>query len=267
MSQRPIRFVQISDTHFFADENSKLLSVPTHQSFDAVLAAIKKYADEHPIDFIIHSGDLSQDHTAESYDLLAQRLHRLEVPVYFVPGNHDNASMMETVLPRETITNNKHILSDNWQIILLSSQKEDAVEGELDDGQLAFMQTCLKKHPDHQAIILFHHHPLPVRCAWLDNIGLQNADEFWSRLTPHSNVNTVLFGHVHQDIEGIKHGIKCYSTPSTCFQFMRNQNEFGIENLPPGFRWVELSEAGQLNTGVIRTPAYIGEYEAGAKGY
>jgi Icc protein len=267
MSRTPIRFIQISDTHFFADAKGELLGVPTHQSFEAVMDAVKVYHEKSPIDFLIHSGDLSQDDTEASYKMLAERLSQFNVPVYFVPGNHDDVPLMEKILPNELITLRKHILLPGWQIILLCSQKPKAVEGYLDESQLKFLQECLLKYPDLRAMIVFHHHPLPVGATWIDNLGLQNTDEFWNLVKTYPSVDTVLFGHVHQDFHQLLHGVKCYSSPSTCFQFTRKQNEFGIEDLPPGCRWVECYDDGRLETGVLRVPKYVGVFDVNAKGY
>lgn len=41
-------------------------------------------------------------------------------------------------------------------------------------------------------------------------------------------------------------------TPSTCIQFIQNQDSFGISPSPPGFRWLELMPDGTINTAVER---------------
>src|SRR5258706_263616 len=83
---------------------------------------------------------------------------------------------------------------------------------------LDLLEDCLKKYPAHHAIVAFHHQPLPVGATWLDMIGLQNADELWAILAQYPNSHTILFGHVHQEFQAEKNGIRCYSTPSTCVQ-------------------------------------------------
>lgn len=260
-----LRIVQISDIHLFADPGKALLGVKTQDSFQAVRDKVQ--ADENAAQLIILSGDLSQDNSEASYLRLAEMMKPLRVPVYYVPGNHDDPNLMARLFPRDNILNDKQLIIDNWQIILLNSQKPGAVEGLLDTTQLAFLQNCLQSYPEHHAIIAFHHHPFHVGCAWLDNLGLTNADEFWQIVSRYPNVRTVLFGHVHQEHARVMNNIHCYSTPSTCFQFMRNQDHFGLEKLPPGYRWVDLLEDGRVNTGVARVPHYIGIFDENAKGY
>lgn len=265
MSQAPIRMIQVSDTHIFGDVTRSLLGVNTKKSFEAVL---NKIQSDHPkIDFIIHSGDLTQDYSATAYKCVADMLSVFNVPVYCVPGNHDDPALMATLYPRGPIKADKQILINNWQLILLDSHKPTAVEGYLHPDQLAFLSRCLKEHPDRHTIVLFHHQPMPVGCRWLDNLGLKNADELWKIVLNFPQIKSVLFGHVHQQFEMVYQGIPCYSTPSTCFQFMRQQDHFGLENLPQGYRWLDLHDDGHIDTGVVRLPEYVGVFDVEAKGY
>lgn len=265
MGQAPVRFAQISDMHLFGDAKGELLGVNTEKSFQAVLDLLQSQTRE--LDFVILSGDLSQDGSMSSYTRLALLVQKLKLPIYYVPGNHDSVKTMLQVYPCGSISNHRHIVLKSWHIILLNSKKPGAVEGYLDAAQLQYLQDCLQAYPEHQALVMFHHQPVPVGAKWLDNLGLTNADEFWDIVKRYPNMNSVLFGHVHQEFAKVVEGIQCYSTPSTCIQFMRNQDHFGLENLPPGYRWVNLCENGKIETGVNRVDHYVGYFDADAKGY
>jgi Icc protein len=132
---------------------------------------------------------------------------------------------------------------------------------------MEYMQACLAKYPHHQGIAVFHHQPIPVRSAWLDQYVLANASEFWRTVRDFPQLKTILFGHVHQVHEGQKQGVHYYSAPATCIQFMRNRNDFALENLNPGYRWLDLSPSGDFRTGIVRVPHYVGTFQANAKGY
>lgn len=259
------RILQISDIHLFADSSKELLGVNTHDSFQAVYDKIQQ--EENAAQLILLSGDLSQDNSEASYLRLADILKSMQVPAYYIPGNHDDPKLMSQIFPRNNILNDKHIFLENWQIILLNSQKPGAVEGLLDASQLAFLQDCLQKFPQHHALIAFHHHPFHVGCEWLDNLCLTNAAEFWQLVSHHPNVRSVLCGHVHQEHNKVIQNISCYSAPSTCFQFKRNQNHFGLEKLAPGYRWLDLYPNGKVDSGVARVAEYVGTFDENAKGY
>jgi Icc protein len=261
----PLRIIQISDTHLFSNPDKTLVGVPTQKSLAAVLDVIKRKAGQ--FDMMIHSGDLAQDYAPSSYTCLAEMLSDFNVPVYCIPGNHDDPAVMADVYPCQRISKERHIVTDHWQIILLNTHKPHAVEGYLDAGELTFLEECLSQHPAHHAAIVFHHQPVPVGSRWLDKLGLTNAADFWKIISNYPKVQLVLFGHVHQEFEQVVNGIKCYSTPSTCFQFMRKQDEFGIENIPPGFRLIELYDDGRIETAVVHAEHYVGKFDTHCKGY
>jgi Icc protein len=265
MMNAPLRIVQISDIHHFASKDKTLLGVNTHDSFCALLDLLKKESKQP--DFILLTGDLSQDGSEISYIQVSDLIKSFPVPAYWVPGNHDDSNMMAHVFPRDTISNQKHIVLDKWHIILLDSHIQGRVEGHLSTSQLTFLQQCLESYPKHHAIIVFHHQPIPVGSAWLDKLGINNADALWDVLKQFQNVHTILFGHVHQQHEGKKNNINYFSLPSTCIQFKTNSEPFALEKLPPGYRWVDLYPNGELKTGVTRLADYVGFFDSDAKGY
>lgn len=266
MKYKPtLRIVQISDLHLFADPKTEMLGVNTDTSFLKVIEVLKECSPSP--DFILLSGDLSQDKSISSYQRIAATLKIFPVPIYYIPGNHDDQIIMETVYPLENIINLRHIVLKQWQFILLDSHKPDAVEGFIKETELDFLENCLKTYPQHPAIICFHHHPIPIGSQWLDPLGVTNAETFWARLSPYADRCTVLFGHVHQECQGHKNGIAYYSAPSTCFQFKKNSKHFALDNIPPGYRWVDLYANSSLKTEIVRIKHYVGIFDKDSKGY
>jgi 3',5'-cyclic-AMP phosphodiesterase len=240
MSDEPIRIVQITDTHVLADREGTLLGVKTQKSFDAVLELIKQ--KEEKIDYILHTGDITQDSKPDSYIRVAQSLNQLNLPAYCVPGNHDDAEMMRKIYPQGHTRYESQLIHDNWQIILLNTQKSKMVAGYLKEKELALLE-------------------------WLDNLGLKNAEAFWEIVMRYSQINAIFFGHIHQEFSQLVHGIKCFSAPSTCIQFKPYQANFLLDHVPPGYRWIDLYPDGSIQTGVNRIATYVGEFQKDAKGY
>ena len=265
MEERPLKLIQVSDIHLFGKKDKALLDVRTEESFQAILDLIQK--DTNPADLIILSGDITQDASPEAYRRVAELMSQLKVPVYCIPGNHDDSQVMSKIYPLENVTMQRSIVLKQWQIILLDSHIHRSVEGHLAKDQFEFLQEALESNPEHHAMIVFHHQPIPVGSVWLDKIGLTNADELWQFLTNYPQVRTILFGHVHQIHEGKKNGISYYSLPSCCIQFKPDSEDFALDNIPPGYRWIELYPDGQLKTGICRLPDYIGRFDGTAKGY
>lgn len=265
MSDQPVSILQLTDMHLLADPKGELLGVNTEESFKAVIEMIQQ--KEIPFDFILLTGDLSQDYSETAYRKLAAMVDIFNVPAYCVPGNHDDVSLMMQLFPLGIISANRHLVLKTWQLILLNSQKPGKVNGRLDASQLAFLTQCLEAYPEHHAMIVFHHHITPVGSAWLDKLGVENAEDFWTTIKRFPKVKLVLNGHVHQAQEVIVHGVSCYTTPSTCIQFKRNQDHFGLEKLAQGCRLLRLYDDGLFESEVLRLEAYAGHFDENAKGY
>lgn len=258
-----VRIIQLSDLHLFADPQQILMGVNTQESFNAIVAMLKK----EKFSFAILSGDLGQDGSEKAYLRIAKALKFFQVPIYYVPGNHDDSRVLAAVYPVENISNQRHIILKNWQIILLNSVIPEAVDGYLDDAQLTYLKNCLQDYPEHRALIFFHHSPILLNTAWLDKYCIKNAAKFWDLVNNHANVTGVFYGHVHMEAVEKVEGVYCYSAPATCFQFKRYAEQFALENIAPGYRIIELSVAGRLTTLVKRLSYYVGEFIENTSGY
>ena len=84
---QPIRVVQVSDCHLFADTEGKLLGLNTQFSLDQVLELVAR--EQPDIDLILATGDLSQDASLAAYERLRDALSQFDAPTYWIEGNHD----------------------------------------------------------------------------------------------------------------------------------------------------------------------------------
>ena len=243
--------LQITDTHLFANGSGSLLGVATKDSFHAVLDGVDTAARH--FDAIVATGDISQDHTPYSYQRFADGISRWPQPCFWLPGNHDFQPTMQSILPSEQIKPQQHVLmGNNWQMILLDSQVQGVPHGELSTAQLALLETALTRYPDRYTLILLHHHPLEAGSAWLDQHQLHNNGVLWNVIDRYPQVKAVLCGHIHQDLDRIYHGVRVLATPSTCIQFMPDSDDFALDHNNPGWRYLELTNNGQVITNVDR---------------
>jgi Icc protein len=114
-----VRLVQITDCHIMATAHERLHDINTRHSFEAVSrAAVGNYTD---LDLLLLTGDLSQDASAASYRYLATRFTELGLPTFWIPGNHDDDSIMREHLRGSCIFSARQVLVGHWQIVLLDS--------------------------------------------------------------------------------------------------------------------------------------------------
>ncbi|WP_430460587.1 3',5'-cyclic-AMP phosphodiesterase [Thalassolituus sp. LLYu03] len=263
-SDDTLRLVQITDTHLNGPEDGHLLGMKTLHSMRCVLDVVR--TERTQIDAILVTGDLSQDGTETAYQHLHDALIPFQCPVFWFEGNHDQPEPMQAVASG-TEHLNRIIRTQHWQLILLNSQVEGAVYGRLKKDQLDLMEKALKERPDLHTLISFHHHPISMGSAWIDRIGVKNGDEFCSLIRQYDNVRAVLWGHVHQESDQMIHGVRFMSTPSTCVQFTPGSEDFSVDSLPPGYRWIDLHADGRLETGVSRVEGIEFEIDYSVKGY
>ncbi|PSW02644.1 3',5'-cyclic-AMP phosphodiesterase [Photobacterium lipolyticum] len=261
-----VALLQITDTHLFADEAGSLLGVVTKDSFHAVLDAVDAAA--RPFDAIVATGDISQDHSRVSYQYFAGGIARWPQPCFWLPGNHDFQPSMQSVLPSAQIKSCEQVLAgDYWQVILLDSQVPGVPHGELSEAQLTMLDQALAAYPDRHALVLLHHHPLDAGSTWLDQHQLHNSDAFWQVIGKYPKVSTILCGHIHQELDRTYRGVRVLATPSTCIQFLPDSNDFALDKISPGWRYLELTRDGQLNTAVSRLQGNCFTPEFDAVGY
>ena len=125
------------------------------------------------------------------------------------------------------------LLGDNWQVLMLDSQVFGVPHGELSEYQLEWMERCLQAHPERYTLLLLHHHPLPSGCTWLDQHSLRNPHMLGAILLRYPKVNTVVCGHIHQDLDLEWQGRRLLATPSTCVQFKPHCTNFTIDDVSP----------------------------------
>jgi Icc protein len=260
-----VRILQITDLHFLAETNHTLLGVDTERSFAAVLEATN--LKNETADFALLTGDLVQDPCVASYQRLQKWLTRLEIPCYCLPGNHDDVGLMGEILPGGNIHCQPQILLDRWQIICLDSTIPRHPGGRLANSQLDLLDTLLDEQPERYALVALHHHPVLSGSAWMDTMVLENANEFFAVLKKHPQARVVVFGHVHQEMDCRKDALRLIATPSTCFQFKPRNASFALDEIPAGYRWIELYSDGTMDTGVRRIEEIPAGLDFSCRGY
>ncbi|QKZ02757.1 3',5'-cyclic-AMP phosphodiesterase [Pseudomonas eucalypticola] len=260
----PVLLVQISDSHLFAEAHGTLLGLNTADSLARVVE--KVLAEQPHIDLVVASGDLSQDGSVESYRRFEQLTAPINAPKRWFAGNHDEP------LPMEQAATGQDYLSPvvdlgNWRITLLDSSVPGSVPGYLADDQLQLLAQALSEAPQRHHLICFHHHPVSIDCKWMEPIGLRNPHALFEVLDRFPQARAVLWGHIHQDFERERNGVRLIASPSTCIQFKPGSEDFALDELAPGYRWLRLLPDGRIETEVSRVEGFEFTPDMGADGY
>jgi Icc protein len=246
---RPLTLLQISDTHLHATTDSRMRGVNTYETFMAVLEMAK--SNSHwPADGILVSGDVVQDESRAGYELFRREMEPLGVPVYCLPGNHDDPKLMDELLGSAPFQFCGSVRLEDWSLILLNTFLTGEDAGGLGPRRLDALELALKDHISQHVLVCMHHQPLNMGSTWLDGVGLRDSAKFLELIDASQNVRGVLWGHVHQSSDRWRGPVRFMSAPSTCSQFMPGSDFFAIDSRPPGMRWLELSPDGQIDSWV-----------------
>ncbi|MFM7066568.1 MAG: metallophosphoesterase [Gammaproteobacteria bacterium] len=245
-----MRLHHVTDTHLVAAATGALRGQPTLPSF---VSALQDAACHPAADAVLLTGDIVHDDPG-GYRHVRELFVDSPVPVFVVPGNHDDAAALAAACGTAPFTGPGFHRCGHWHVAMLDSQAPGRVEGELGPARLAALATALAGTPDAPWLLVMHHPPVPLGSAWLDAIGLVDAADFWELVAAHPQVRGVLWGHAHQAYDGWRGPVRLMGTPSTCLQFLPHSDDFAIDTRGPGWRWLELRDDGAIETAVEWVP-------------
>lgn len=263
-STRPLRVLQLTDPHLMARTDGDLLGVRTRDSLEAVISEVLSVHGQP--DLILATGDLAQDGSEEAYRVFGESLKAFGCPSVWIAGNHDRADNLARVAARYR-ADGRHVVQGGWQFVMLDSSVPGKVHGALSETELAFLAETLEKRPELPAVVALHHHPVDIGSDWMEKIGLVNREAFWQVIDRFPQVKLVLWGHIHQQHDSLRNGVRLLASPSTCIQFTAGSSQFAVEDLPPGYRWFEFHGTGDFTTEVRRAEGFQFELDRNSTGY
>ena len=249
MSQ--LRLIQFTDPHLYGSEAESLRGVQTAPALAQALAQAR--ARHWPVDAVLVTGDIVQDDPA-GYAHFRRLFRNAGVPVLCIPGNHDDPEALRRELACDPFVVGGRIDFGPWRVVLLDTWVAGSAAGRLSTQSLAQLDQALRTAEGRHALVCLHHHPVSMSSDWLDEVGLENSEEFWRVIDQHSNVRAILWGHVHRSNLSTSCAATCgcSATPSGhAHNLCWASKEFALDTLPPAYRTLQLRADGTLTTEVV----------------
>ena len=243
-----LKLIQMTDLHLGPTADYECRGFNTLASFKAVVKAFDSKSNGEEI--IVLTGDLASDSQPGAYQQLNKILTQNKKQAVWLPGNHDDMPLMQKYLsdyPYLPIYEHEY-----WAILMIDSSVNGKPGGEIPYQQLVQLEHNLERMKDKHVLVAMHHSPVSLSSQWLDEHRISNHQKLHSLLVANGNVKAVITGHIHQQHETDWQGIKVYSTPSTCFQFAENSDQFALTDKNPAYRWLDLQPDGHIETGINR---------------
>ncbi|MFH1740487.1 MAG: metallophosphoesterase [bacterium] len=165
-------------------------------------------------EFVMSVGDLVQGYDEDlsevvrQWDELDQYLSALEMPFFFVTGNHDYANPMMTAYRKQRLGRTYyHFVYRNVLFLIANSEDPTEKRPNMTDEQNTYLAKALKDNTDVRWTLVFLHRPL-----WV-------MPEVYGWTTLEKNLQgrpyTVIAGHVHDYRKYIRFGREYYTLATT----------------------------------------------------
>lgn len=178
------RFAQLTDLHL----NSK---VPSHKQ--DLQESIDRINALDSIDFVLITGDISDDGDQLSMQEAKGCLDRLRVPYYIVMGNHETKWSASGCMAWKEIFGYERIEFQHGGVHFLGFNTGPLMRmayGHVVAQDLAWLKERLESYPRHEPVILVTHYPL-----------MKGDVDNWFEVTDllrHYNVRLCIGGHYHR---------------------------------------------------------------------
>lgn len=208
------RIVHLSDMHLPPREDEAVSGCYPHRSLKLLIQEVANL-DPKP-EAILVTGDIANNGGESEYALFQEQLKPLSVPVFWIPGNHDDSVVMSNTIEQKHFSDEKSVALADWQLLLLDSQIVGKDHGHISAAEFAFLSTELRQHSTRPTLVALHHTP----CSPCVGFGCQldNHEEFLALLKTHPQVKLVLAGHTHQAEKTSLDGLDVFTAPSTFAQ-------------------------------------------------
>ena len=260
-----MRIAQITDLHITLPGSPLQRRVDTGRY---LTKAVEKLCALDPApDVLIISGDLVESGTREEYAYLRSLLAPLTLPIYVIPGNHDERAAMRrsfsdhAYLPSQGFM---HYVIEDYPVRLIGLDTVIArkTDGEMCAERRAWLNTVLQQAPARPTLIFMHHPPFATGIVHMDACGFRNAEDFAAVIRPHSQVERIICGHLHRPIQARFAGTLALTCPSTAHQIdfdLKPESPVAFIMEPPGLM-LHIWNGNTIATHTLYTERYDGPY-------
>jgi len=215
---KPFSFIQISDTHVGFSKPANPDPIATLKETIGRIRALPVQPD-----FAVHTGDLTHLAKPEQFDLAQQLLSGLNMPVHFIPGEHDVVDgndlrpFAARFMPGGTGDGWYSFDAKGTHFVALINVLHlgDKGMGTLGAEQIAWLKDDLAGLSSSTPIVLLSHFPLwGLYPEW--GWGTQDAAPVMALLERFGSV-TALNGHIHQIQRRVEGHVSFHAGRSTAY--------------------------------------------------
>ena len=195
-------------------------------------------------DCVIATGDLTDCGLPDEYQVVADALARLPMPVFVIPGNHDRRDVMRSCLAKRHPYLMQdaaflHYVIDDFPVRLIALDTVVAGQdgGETCAAREAWFSRALADGNGKPTLVSMHHPPFRTGVPAMDPMMCKSPPSFAACIERHPEIERIATGHYHRPIVVRWAGTIGFVAPSTAHQVALDLREgeptrFILE--PPG---------------------------------
>lgn len=218
-----------------------------------------------PPDLILMTGDLTDFGRPEEYELLRRLISPFDMPIFVVPGNHDDRINFRQAFSDHDYLPAKgeflHYVVEEYplRMIGLDTTIPGKPGGEMCSKRLEWLDRQLRAKPDAPTLLFMHHPPIKTGIEHMDVQNCGNSEALGVLVEQHPQVFQILCGHVHRPIHTQWHGVTVTIAPSSSHYVALDLREKGAADWflePPTvqlYQWTESAFISHLS--------FIGKYD------
>lgn len=254
---------QITDTHIKADGKLAYGKVDTAAHLARAVEALNALTPRP--DLAIVTGDLVDFGRVDEYERLRALLAPLQIPYFLVVGNHDARDELRAVFKDHAYLRQGddfvQYTIENWpvRVVAIDTMVPGQGGGALCARRLDWLEHRLSEQPDRPTIIAMHHPPFVTGIGHMDKLGLEDASGLARVVARFGNIERIICGHLHRDIQVRFAGTVAGTCPSVAHQValdLRDDAPSRFKLEPPGFQLHYWRDAHGLRTHT----AFIGDF-------
>jgi 3',5'-cyclic AMP phosphodiesterase CpdA len=228
---------QITDTHISTPDSRNDRVFRTLEHLVRAVAHLNGLAPRP--DLVLATGDLVERGQPEEYARLRDALDQLTMPVFLIPGNHDDRAALargfdhHRYLPADGFV---QYTVEDWpvRLVALDTLVPGKSGGLLCAERLRWLDARLGEQPARPTLVLMHHPPFRTGLAAMDDMGLEGGDDLAAVIHRHPQVERIACGHLHRAITRRFAGTVACTSPATAHQIALD--------LPPARRLATVME-------------------------
>jgi Icc protein len=219
---------------------------------DAFALAVRAVLGLRPVpDALLIGGDVADGADHREYARAAELLGRLPMPVFALPGNHDDPSRLVAGLGVAAAPFAVDVAG--VRLIGLDTRVAGSEAGALGGAARDWLARALAAAPDAPTVVAMHHPPLAIGVDSIDEARLDPDDAGWfaALVAAAPQVVRVVSGHVHRTVFATIGGRPFVACPSVYLQARLALDGGPFELVPePPAMLVHLWRDGELITHV-----------------